>query len=184
LSLAEAAQTANSPNESKRALVLARNALEETANKGEDPYASYLLLADGAHKVGDRDQEIAALQKALELRAHSSELLYRLASLFLERRNFDRAALYFGKMTNISPDSADGYFQLAVAEEGRYSFAAAGIAYARALALAPDNEGYRRRYESFKIRLASNTSPVVGSNGNGTEHGARSKESRLEQAGN
>jgi tetratricopeptide (TPR) repeat protein len=156
LSLAEAAQKANSPDESKRALRLAKNALETAAKKGEDPYASYVLIADGARKAGDRDQEMAVLREALELRPHSPELLFRLARLYVEQQNFDRAALYFGKMTDVRPNYADGYFQLALAEEGRYHFAAADTAYARAVELEPENGRYRDRYDEFKRRVTAN----------------------------
>ena len=95
--------------------------------------------ADGARKVGDREQESAALLKALELQPRSADTLFRLANLSIAERKFDRAALYLNRVTTINPDSANSYFQLAVAEEGRYRFADAGRAYARALELAPDN---------------------------------------------
>ena len=52
-----------------------------------------------------------------------------------------------------------------MAEEGRYRFAAAGAAYARAVELAPQNASYRSRYEEFKTRVDRNR--VTGDGGPG-----------------
>src|SRR5438093_6037834 len=169
LSLAEAAQKAENQEESKAALESAKAEVEKLVKNGENPYTLYIVLADGARRAGDRDQETAALLKALELRPRSSDTLFRLANLYLGQRNFDRATLYLSKAASVNPNSADVYYYLAVAEEGRYRVAAADKAYARAVELAPDNKGFRGRYEEFKARVERNKV-------NSREQGAGSRE--------
>jgi tetratricopeptide (TPR) repeat protein len=164
LSLAEAAQKAGSPEETKAALEAAKDEVRKSSKNGEDPFPLYLLLADGARNSADRQEEAAALSAALELRPRSLETLNRLGHLYLEQGNLDRAALYFGRMANLNPDAPDVFYQLARAEEGRYRFADADKAYARALELAPHNKEARSRYEAFKQRIAqhSNEARIAG----------------------
>ena len=156
LLLAEAMHQAGSPGESKAALSSAKAEIDKSIQKGEDPHPLYLLLADGARRAGGREEETAALLAALELRPRSSDTLSRLGGLYLEQANFDRAALYFSRIANINPNSADVYYRLALAEEGRYRFADAGKAYARAIELAPDNKGFRERYEGLRKKVEEN----------------------------
>jgi predicted Zn-dependent protease len=75
-----------------------------------------MTLADGARRAGDRDQESAALLKALDRQPRSPDTLMRLANVYSEKRNYDRAAIYLNRITQINPDSADVYFGLAQAE--------------------------------------------------------------------
>ena len=156
LSLAEGAQKARSPEETKAALNSAKAEVEKSVKNGEDSYSLYFVLADGARRIGDRDQETAALVKALDFQPRSADALSRLAGLYLQKQNFDRAALYLNRIANINPDSADVYYRIAQAEEGRYRFAAAGAAYARAVELAPQNANFAKRYEEFKMRVERN----------------------------
>jgi tetratricopeptide (TPR) repeat protein len=156
LSLAEAAQKSGSPDETKAALESAKAEVEKLVKNGQNPYTLYILLAEGARRAGDRDQESAALLKALDLQPHSAGTLSRLASLYFEKQNFDRAALYLNRVAKINPDAANVYYSLALAEEGRYRFADAGRAYARAVELAPKNDNYRKRYDAFRERVAAN----------------------------
>jgi tetratricopeptide (TPR) repeat protein len=165
LSLAEAGQKAGSPEETKAALKSAKAEVDKLIKNGESPHTLYIALADGARRAGDREQESAALLKALDLHPRSPETLSRLAGLYSEQRNFDRAALYLNRIANINPDSAEVFYRIAQAEESRYRFAAAGQAYARAVELAPDNANYRDRYEEFKARVDRNR--VTGDGGPG-----------------
>jgi tetratricopeptide (TPR) repeat protein len=171
LALAQAAQQAGRPDEVKASLQSAKTEVERSANNGEDPYPRYLLLADAARGAGDREQEIAVLVQALELRPRSSDTLFRLAGVYMQENNFDRAALYYSKIANINPNSPDVYYSLAVAEEGRYRFAEADKAYARAVELAPENDNYRQRYESFRGRVEQNRKKQEAGS---MEHGAGS----------
>src|SRR5206468_6676541 len=65
LALAEAAQKAGSPEETKAALKSAKAEVEKLIKNGENPSTLYIALAEGARRVGDRDQEAGALLKAL-----------------------------------------------------------------------------------------------------------------------
>ncbi|OGQ79063.1 MAG: hypothetical protein A3F90_07405 [Deltaproteobacteria bacterium RIFCSPLOWO2_12_FULL_60_19] len=173
LSLAEAAEKAGSSEERKAALTSARAEIDQSIRKGEDPYPLYLLLADGARRAGGREEETAALLAALELRPGSSDALLRLGGLYLEQANFDRAALYFGRIANINPNAADAYYRLAMAEEGRYRFAEADKAYARAIELAPDNKSFRDRYEGLKGKVAQNRTKAEADGRPGTGDGGQ-----------
>ena len=161
LALAEAAKKAGSPEDSKAALSSAKGEIEQASRKGQDPFPLYLLLADAARMAGDRDEEKVALLAAVDLRPRSSETLFRLANTYMQESNFDRAASYYRTIANINPNSADAFYQLAVAEERRYGFAAAEQAYARALELAPDNKGVQSRYEELKRKVAQSRKSAV-----------------------
>jgi O-antigen ligase/predicted Zn-dependent protease len=154
LSLAEAAHAAGSPDGRKAALTAAKDNIKSAVREDQDPYSLYLLLADAASKTQDREREKAALSEALRFKPRSSNALYRLANLYMQERNFDRAAFHFSQLTNINRNSADTFYQLALAEEARYQFAAANEAYARALELAPDHAGMRKSYAAFQDKLA------------------------------
>jgi tetratricopeptide (TPR) repeat protein len=161
LSLAEAAHKGASPDDSKAALTLAKSEVDELIKNGENPYTLYIAFADGARSAGDREEETIALLKALELQPRSPDVLSRLANVYFEKQNFDRAALYLNRVAKITPDSPDLQYRLAVAEEARYRFADAGRAYARAIELAPKNDGYRARYEEFKLRVQRNREVTI-----------------------
>ena len=161
LALAEAAKKAGSPDGSKAALSSAKAEIEQASRKGQDPFPLYLLLADGARIAGDRDEEKIALLAAVDLRPRSSDTLLRLANTYMQENNFDRAASYYRTIANINPNSADVFYQLAVAEEGRYGFAAAEQAYARALELAPENKAVQSRYEELKRKIAQSRKDAV-----------------------
>jgi tetratricopeptide (TPR) repeat protein len=161
LSLAEAAEKAGSPGDSKAALHSAKLEVERSSRKGQDPFPLYFLLADVASKVHDRDEERDALLTALNLRPRSSNTLFRLANLYLQEQNFDRAVLYFSRIANINSNSADVYYNLAMAEERRYRFAAAEKAYARAVELAPYNKSFQSRYEELKRKVAQSRKDEV-----------------------
>jgi len=156
LALAEAAQKTGSLEEIKAALDSAKAEVEKLVRNGESPYTLYIALADGSRRAGDREQETAALLKALDFQPRSEDALSRLANLYFEKQNYDRAALYLNRIAKNNPDAANVYYSLAVAEEARYRFADAKRAYARAVELAPNNADYRRRYEEFRERVEKN----------------------------
>jgi Flp pilus assembly protein TadD len=79
----------------------------------------------------------------------------------MQENNFDRATSYYRMIANVNPNSADVFYQLAVAEEGRYGFAAAEQASANALELAPDNKGVQSRYEELKRKVAQSRKDAV-----------------------
>jgi predicted Zn-dependent protease len=159
LSLAEATQKAGAPDETKKALSMAKDALHTQSEEGQEPLRPYYTLAETAQRLGFRDEAKAALLHVLELRSSSTETLLRLANLYFQDNNFDRAAYYFRSYVEINPAAADAFYHLALAEEQQYRFVAAEAAYKRAMELAPKNDGYRQRYEALKLKVAQNKKP-------------------------
>jgi tetratricopeptide (TPR) repeat protein len=137
-------------------LDMAKAVVSRGIQKGADPFSLYLSLADAAKKSGDLEEEKSALLQALDFRPSSLETLFRLGLLYLQENNFDRAATYFSKATDLDSRSANAFYHLGLAEEGRYRFFAAEKAYARAIELAPHNAGIQARHEAFKRRLEAN----------------------------
>ncbi len=160
LASAEAAQKAGALDESKKALSLAKDALRTEPQEGQEPLRSYYRLAETAQRLGLRDEAISALLQALEFRSSSTETLLRLADLYFQNNNFDRAAYYFRSYLEINPGSADAFYHLALAEERQYRFPAAEAAYKQAMQLAPQQQLYRQAYEALKVRLAQNKEPA------------------------
>jgi Tfp pilus assembly protein PilF len=74
--------------------------------------------------------------------------------VYLQERNFDRAALSLRKAADVDPSSATAFYYLGLAEEARYQFFAAEKAYARAITLAPDDADLQRHYEAFLRKVA------------------------------
>ncbi|MDH3443917.1 MAG: O-antigen ligase family protein, partial [Deltaproteobacteria bacterium] len=163
LSLAQAAEMAGNLGERAAALEEAKTRIEAAAKEGQDPYPLYILMADAANQARARQEEKAALLAALDLRPRSVRILFRVADLYRDDKDFDHATLFYRKLAGITPASADVHFHLAVAEEGRYRFAAAKKAYTRAVELAPANDIYRKQFEAFKERVErdrNNTLPA------------------------
>jgi tetratricopeptide (TPR) repeat protein len=156
LSLAEATQKAGALDESKKALSMAKDALRMESQEGQEPLRPYYALAEAAQRLGFRDEAKAALLHVLELRSSSTETLLRLANLYFQDNNFDRAAYYFRSYIEINPAAADAFYHLALAEERQYRFPAAEAAYKRAMELAPQHDGYRQGYEALKLKVAQN----------------------------
>lgn len=159
LSLAEALHGMNASGEIAPALQSAADGIALAATRGGQVLPLYLALAETAQRVGARASEQQALEKALELRPNAAELLYRLGQLYLIASRHDRAAYVFKRLSEVAPQTAAAYFQLGRAEEGRFDFAQADKAYARAVQLEPENPNYVKQYSSFKARLAQNLPP-------------------------
>jgi predicted Zn-dependent protease len=159
LSLAEAMHTAGASDEAQRALAKAEEAIQFERDKGDDGFGLFISLADTAQRLDFREEEKSALLRALESRPYASAVLNRLARTYLQEKDFDRSAYYFRRYLDVNPDASDAFYHLALAEEGQYRFAAAEEAYRRALALAPQHDGYRQRYQRLKARVALNRAP-------------------------
>jgi O-antigen ligase/tetratricopeptide (TPR) repeat protein len=159
LAHAEAMHRAGVPDETKKALARAQEVLRKIGEQGYEALRLYLSLSEAAQRLGFREEARSALLQALELRPSSSDILQRLAQVYLQENNFDRAAFYFRRYLDLNPDSSDTFFSLALAEERQYRFAAAAEAYHRAVELAPDHDGYRQHYESLKARVDQNRKP-------------------------
>jgi O-antigen ligase/tetratricopeptide (TPR) repeat protein len=137
-------------------LATAKTVIAAGIEKGADPLSLYLGLAEAARKAGDREEAKAALQQLLALRPSAYEAYFRLGLLYLQEKNFGRAALALRKAVDLDPHSAVAFYHLGTAEEGRYQFFAAEKAYAQAIALAPENASFQQRYEALRRKVAEN----------------------------
>ncbi|MBI3800861.1 MAG: O-antigen ligase family protein [Deltaproteobacteria bacterium] len=137
----------------------AKAVIAEGIKNRADTLSLTLSLAEAAQKAGDRREARAALEKALAFKQSSFEANFRLGLFYLQEKNFDRAVLSLRKATDLRPNDASAFYQLGVAEEGRYQFFTAQKAYARAVQLAPDNTGFQSRYEALQRKVAEQKSP-------------------------
>jgi tetratricopeptide (TPR) repeat protein len=156
LSLAEATQKTGALDEAKKALSMAKDALQVESQEGQQALRPYYTLAETAQRLGFHDEAKAALLHVLGLRSSSTETLLRLANLYFQDDNFDRAAYYFRSYIEINPAAADAFYHLALAEERQYRFPAAEAAYKRAMELAPEVQEYRQGYDALKLKVAQN----------------------------
>ena len=156
LSLAQAMHLTGATAAAQAALRQANDSIDGAGKRGENTLPLFLALAETAAKIGQHDGERDALEKALEIRPSSLEVLHRLAAVYQRLQQYDRAAHIRQRITQLRPDSADAFFQLAGAEESRYGYAAADAAYDRAAELAPGNLEFARRREALKQRIAAN----------------------------
>jgi Flp pilus assembly protein TadD len=134
----------------------AREIVKEGVRNGVPPVPLLLALADTAQKLGNREIAKAALIEALPKQGGSFEVLAALGRVYLQEKNFDRAALTLRKAARLNPDDVSVVSALAAAEEGRYRFAAAQDAYTRALSLDATNTGLRGRYEALLRKMSEN----------------------------
>jgi len=114
-----------------------------------------LQLADTANQVGALEDERFALEKAAEIKPAAAETLSRLGKVYLRAGQHDRAAEVFQRLTELRPQSPEAFFHLAQAEEARYSYSAADVAYSRAAELAPDKQWFQERRDEFKQKLGA-----------------------------
>ncbi len=137
----------------RRDLRSAEAVIMEGIDNGADPFVLSLSLAEAARKVGDVKAAEAALNRALLLKPSSGEAEIRLGLLYLAQNDFDRAVLTIRRAADLNPRSANVFYNLGRAEEGRYQYFAAGKAYVRALELDPHNTVFRKQYEEFQRKL-------------------------------
>jgi O-antigen ligase/tetratricopeptide (TPR) repeat protein len=133
----------------------ARLAIQQGIDRGADPFNLYCALADAANDVGNRDEEESALKSALELRPSDLATNERLAALYMSQKRYDRAVLLLKGVTEMRPDSAEAFYQLAQAEEANYQFFDAGRDFARAVELAPGDPKIKAHFEEFQKRVAA-----------------------------
>jgi O-antigen ligase/tetratricopeptide (TPR) repeat protein len=133
----------------------AQSAVEQGIDRGADPFSLFCALADAAHAVGNGTEEESALKSALELRPADLETSQRLASLYMGQKRYDRAVLLLKSVTEIRPNSAEAFYQLAQAEEANYQFFDAGRDFARAVELAPGQPEFKTHYQEFQKRVAA-----------------------------
>ncbi len=133
----------------------ARALISRGIDAGADPVALYDALAGAQRKIGDNGGAESSLLKALSYRPSDFDVLWNLGGLYLDDREFDRAALYIAKATDVDPKSAAAFFRLGIAQEGAYHYADAEAAYKRALALDSQNPELRNRYDGLRRKLGA-----------------------------
>ncbi|HTY55500.1 MAG TPA: tetratricopeptide repeat protein, partial [Candidatus Binataceae bacterium] len=138
-------------------LASAKAVVKRGISNGGDPFVLTLSLAEAAEKIGDLKSAEDALTRAVALQPDSFQTRIRLGLLYLDESKFDRAALVMRTATAINPQSANAFFILGRAEEGRYQYFAAGKAYTRALELEPGNAVYQKYYREFQRRLKNDS---------------------------
>jgi tetratricopeptide (TPR) repeat protein/O-antigen ligase len=128
----------------------AKAMVAEGIGNGLDPFELWLGFAAAAQVKRDFPAAKDALSRALEIRPESLEAHARLGHLYLQERNFDRAALIWRKITDLTPSDASAFYHLGVAERGRYRFFEAEKAFTRALALQPNDATFQREYTALR----------------------------------
>ena len=145
----------------QRDLNAAKDIARTGTERGADPLALYLALGQAARTMGNREEEKAAYHHILTLQPYSFEAHSQLGYLYLQERNFGQAALSWRKALEANPNSAWAFYQLGLAEEGRYRFFDAERAYAKAVELAPDNASFHQGYEAFRRKVAANAKTPI-----------------------
>jgi len=130
----------------------AEQIISQAAEQGTDPYPLWMALAQAAQSNGNPMMAESSLVAALSIRPDLDTAL-RIGQFCLDSRNFEKAALYMRKATQIDPSSAQAFYYLGAAEEGAFNYPQADKAYARAVALAPGTEDFRSRYQEFRSRV-------------------------------
>jgi O-antigen ligase/tetratricopeptide (TPR) repeat protein len=137
----------------RRELKAAQEVVAQGLRAGVDRAALYTALAGVARTEGDMRLTETALCDAVDAQPTLGSLL-RLGMFYLDEKKYDRAALTLRRATETSPQSADAYFYLGLAEESGYRFSEATTDLYRAVQLAPANAGYRAHYLDFERRIA------------------------------
>ena len=122
---------------------------------GADPFVLSLALAEMAQGIQAYESARKALEYATNLRPSAFEAHLRLGQVYIQEKNFDRAALALQKALQITPSSAIASFSLGLAEEGRYKFFPAKEAYARAMELEPETTAYQDNYDRLRQKIAA-----------------------------
>jgi O-antigen ligase/tetratricopeptide (TPR) repeat protein len=148
----------------RKSLDAAKVVLREGIENGADAFLLFLAFADSARAVENMEEAKIALSQALTIRPESFAAHTRLGQLYLQERNFDRAALVWRKATDLDPQAASAFYHLGLAEKGRYRFLEAEKALARALTLQPNEPTFQHEYEALRKMKENRTSSVPFSN--------------------
>lgn len=132
----------------------ARRVILQGLAAGAPASALYEALADVEISQHNLDAAEDALEKGVAIEPSNFDLVRRLGGLYASDNKLNRATLWLSKATQLNPQSAPAFFDLAQAEESDYQFFAADRAYTAALALDANNPGYRARYAEFKRKVA------------------------------
>lgn len=128
---------------------VAKAVIAEGVRNGADPFPLYFSLGEAARQAHDSREAQIAFTQALAFRPLSFDAHVYLGLAYWQEKNFERAALSLRKAVSLNSTSATAFFYLGRAEEARAQFLEAKNAYARAVALAPDDLGLQQHYEAF-----------------------------------
>ena len=112
-----------------------RNPDPDTTNKG----SGYLARAVALHLAGKRDEALKQLQRAVAANEASAEIYRAMGHIQFEIGNFDEAAKSYRILTQVKPQYAMGWFNLAVCLERLSAWEDAAQAFHRASTLDPGN---------------------------------------------
>lgn len=143
----------------RRDMHAVKDLVQTGIERGADPLALYPVLATAARTMQEFEEAKAAYQHLLTLQPYSYEVHAQLGQLYMQERNFGRAALSWQKAVESNPHSAGAFYNLGAAQERRYRFFEAEKAYAKAVELAPENVSFRQHYEAFRQKVAANAEP-------------------------
>jgi tetratricopeptide (TPR) repeat protein len=139
----------------------AREVMQEALANGAEPIEIEQALADAARAAGDLDTAETALNQVTR-DAPTFAAFMRLGDFYNEAGKYDRATIAYQHATELDPSSARAYFTLGHAEESAFDFAAASRDYARALKLAPNDQGMRQAYLDLQQRTAQSLKQSPG----------------------
>ena len=146
---------------SHRDLSRARAAIAEGIAAGADPVELNIALADAAWKANDRGLAVNALDRAMEAGPVGFDANLEIGVRYLDCEKFTRAILPLKAAVAADPETADGYYYLASAEQNSYDFAAAAAALKKAIDIAPERSDIARAYAALERKLGvSTTAPA------------------------
>jgi tetratricopeptide (TPR) repeat protein len=131
----------------------AMRTVQTAQSNGADPAPLYRALQEAAQTAGDRELAEAALRQAISSDPSFVNWL-RLGRFYLDNQNYERAGDSIRRALRLKPDSGEAYYYLAQAEEGEYQYPAADADYQRAIALTPDNAGFKSGREQLLRKIA------------------------------
>lgn len=142
---------------SRRDFAAAQAVVAEGIRNGVDPVRLNLALADVARGIGNDDLAEQAYKQAIRQSPYSVPLLMQVTRFYMDRGDSGEAIMTAQHAVDIAPQNAQARFNLGLAEEAGYRYSDADEAFAKAIALAPDNSFYRGYQQNFQRRLTKNS---------------------------
>jgi len=131
--------------------------IAEGASRNDiDPATFYLQLARGQRDLRDFGVARTNAIKALDNDPSDPEAVRVLGTIYLAENRFRQAVPIFQRLCELTPNAADAFFYLGVAEQRDYQWFAADRDLRRAIALDLKNADYRAQYHEFEAELARN----------------------------
>jgi O-antigen ligase/tetratricopeptide (TPR) repeat protein len=129
-------------------------ALIESADLEHAPL--YIELGTAERNSGKFAPAESAVGKVVQSHPEDRDALRLLGDIYRRQEKFPQSALMFRRASELAHASAEDFFNLGVAEEAQYNYAAADTAFQHAISLAPRNPDFRDHYHDFKATLNRN----------------------------